>query len=325
MDHNDLKGKNCVVLGGGGFIGRALIQSLSQHGASVRGFGRTSRFPLPSTTFPWINGEFQDKLALASAIDGADIVFHLAAGNTPERSNAAPIEDLEASVAGTINLLDICRTEDVQRVIFASSGGTVYGCPKLVPIPEDSATDPISAYGINKLTIEKYLHLYEHVHGLNYAVLRLSNPFGPFQDPLRRHGLVAATLLRLMADEPVEIWGDGTVVRDYLYVDDLSEAFVKAALYVGPERVFNIGSGLGLNVNEIVDRCAESLGIAEPKRVYRHARKADVPCNILDIRRAAAELQWLPRTPWSDAVSNTITWMRAEPSVIAYLERNRNA
>lgn len=325
MDLNDLKGKHCVVLGGGGFIGRSLIQCLHRHGASVRGFGRVSRFALPSTTYPWIYGEFQDKLALANAIDGADVVFHLAAGNTPERSNAAPIEDLEASVAGTINLLDICRAEGVQRVIFASSGGTVYGCPKMVPIPEDSPTDPISAYGINKLAIEKYLHLYEHVHGLNYAVLRLSNPFGPFQDPLRRHGLVAATLMRLMADEAVEIWGDGTVVRDYLYVDDLAEAFARAALYTGGERVFNIGSGIGLSVNDIVERCAKALGIAEPKRVYRHSRKADVPCNVLDIGRAAAELHWQPWTPWSEAVASTITWLRAEPSVRAYLERNENA
>ncbi len=129
--------------------------------------------------------------------------------------------------------------------MFVSSGGTVYGIPAHVPIAEEAPTDPISAYGVSKLAVEKYLGLYRHLHGLDYAVLRLANPFGACQDPDRRQGVVAALVQAVLDGRPVEIWGDGRVVRDFIYAPDAAEAIAMAASLAGPVRVLNVGSGVG--------------------------------------------------------------------------------
>lgn len=319
-----LQGVSCVVLGGGGFIGRALIKALLAEGAVVRGFGRVSRFGEPATSLPWIYGSFEDQVALARAVEGMEVVFHLAGGSTPERSNAAPVGDLMASVAGSVELLEICRAEGARRIVFATSGGTVYGAPKVVPIPETAPTDPISDYGVHKLAVEKYLHLYGYLHRLEHVSLRISNPFGPYQDPLRRQGLVAAALMKLLRGQAVDIWGDGSVVRDYIYIDDVAEALLRAAGYDGAHRVFNIGTGTGMSVNAVVDEAAAVLAIANPAKVHLPGRKADVPVNVLDITLARRELGWVPRTAWRDAILRTVEWMRYEPSVKALLDKGHH-
>lgn len=316
-----LKGLSCLVLGGGGFIGRSLIEGLSAAGARVRGFGHASAFGEMPPEVPWVNGEFLDRVALARAVAGSEVVFHLLGGSTPESSNADPLSDLNAGAGGTLSLLEICRAEGVRKIVFASSGGTVYGIPRAVPILETAATDPISAYGVNKLAVEKYLHLYRFLHGIDHAILRISNPFGRYQNPWRRQGLVASTMLKLMTGAEVEIWGDGSVVRDYIYIDDLIDIFLRATLYEGPVRVFNAGSGVGMTVNEVVDGVARVLGVAEPRKIYKPSRPADVPVNVLDITRARTELGWAPATPWHEAVRATEGWLRTHPTVAALLEK----
>lgn len=313
-----------MVLGGGGFIGRALIRALLSEGALVRGFGRISQFGQPETNLPWIHGSFEDQVALVRAIEGMEIVFHLAAGSTPGRSNAAPVGDLMSSVAGSVELLKICNAEGARRVVFSSSGGTVYGVPQIVPIPETAPTDPISAYGVHKLAVEKYLHLYGYLHKLEHVSLRISNPFGPYQDPLRRQGLVAAALVKILNGQPVEVWGDGSVVRDYIYVDDVAEALIRAATIDTAHRVFNIGSGVGMSVNTVVEQTAAALGIENPKKDFTLGRKADVPVNVLEISLAKRELDWAPRVEWRDAILRTVEWMKAEPSVRALLGKGNH-
>jgi UDP-glucose 4-epimerase len=318
-----LLGVPCLVLGGGGFIGRAVIRALEEEGAVVRGFGRPGLFGAPSTAQPWMTGDFQDRLALARAVEGCEIVFHLLGGSTPESSNAAMTSDLQASVSATVDLLEICLAEGVRKIIFASSGGTVYGIPKTVPITEQSPTDPISAYGVNKLCAEKYLQLYHFLHGMEHVTLRVSNPFGPYQNPWRRQGLIATTLMKMISGEPIEIWGDGSVTRDYVYIADVAKAFVKAACYNGPQQIFNVGSGVGLTVNEVVERTARALKITKPIIFYKSARPVDVPVNILDIALASQELQWQPCTDWAAAIGATIAWMRGEPVIEKLLGKGR--
>lgn len=316
----DLVNIPCLVLGGGGFIGRALVEALMRRGARVTGFGRIGPLSNVPAEIPWIPGDFADRVALARAIQGNEIVFHLLGGSTPESSNADPLSDLMAGAAATLALLEICRAEGTRKIVFASSGGTVYGIPQQVPIGENAATDPISAYGVNKLAVEKYLQLYRHLHGIDCAVLRVSNPFGPLQSPWRRQGLIANTIFKLLVGEPIEIWGDGSVVRDYVYIDDLVEAFVSASLYSGPHNVFNIGSGVGLSVKAVVEEVARVLGVGNIELTYKPSRPADVPINVLDITRAKAELSWSPLTPWSTAIGTTAEWMRSLPAVKARLE-----
>lgn len=306
-----LRGSPCLVLGAGGFLGGHLCRELLRRGASVHGFGRRRSYPEALEGARWTTGEFSDRAALARAVDGAEHVFHLLGGTTPESSNKDPVADLEAGATASLHLLEICRAAGVRKVVFLSSGGTVYGIPASVPIREDAPTDPISAYGVSKLAVEKYLHLYRHLHGLDYAVLRVANPFGPWQNPDRRQGVVPALMQAVLDGRPPEIWGDGRVVRDYLYAADAAEAVADAAAYAGPHRVFNVGSGVGRSVLDLLRDIGGALGRgAGVAASHKPGRATDVPVNVLDTSLIRREMGWAPRTGWAEALGTTAAWLR---------------
>jgi UDP-glucose 4-epimerase len=215
-----------------------------------------------------------------------------------------------------LRLLEIARLNGVRRVIFASSGGTVYGLPQSLPIAESHPTQPLVSYGIAKLAIEKYLHMYQVLHGVEYCVLRLANPFGERQRVSAAQGAVAVFLHRALHGETIHIWGDGSVTRDYIYIKDAISAFIKAMSWQGSQRVFNIGSGQGLSLNDILAAMEKLLG-RPVTRSYEPARNFDVPVNVLDITCARQHLAWAPEVSFHDALANTLAWMRenqhAEP------------
>jgi UDP-glucose 4-epimerase len=304
-----LAGVPCLVLGAGGFIGSHLCHTLVRAGARIHGFGRPPAFPNSLPPMRFSRGEFTDRAALALAVDGAEIVFHLLGGTNPEVSNKDPIADLQINTVASVQLMDLCRAAGVRKIVFISSGGTVYGVPTAVPIHEDAATNPISAYGINKLMVEKYLQLYAHLGGPRAVTLRVANPYGPFQSPYRRQGLVPAIIETVLAGRPVEIWGDGQVVRDYLYVGDLAEAMLAASLYDGPETLLNVGSGIGRSVLDVAASVCTALGRPPATLLHKASRAADVPVNILDITRIQASLGWAPRTAWMDGLQRTAAWV----------------
>ena len=305
-----------TVLGGGGFIGTNLCRRLKAAGADVRAIGRSLAFPDAMDGVPWTQADFDDTASLAAAIAGADTVVHLISTTTPASSNVDMAQDVAANLLPTLALLDKCLELGIRRVVFLSSGGTVYGIPKSTPIPETAATDPISSYGVVRLTIEKYLGLYRHLHGLDSIVLRVANPYGPYQRLRGHQGLVPAFLERILNDEPIEIWGDGETVRDYVFVEDVAEAIQLAIGYEGREKLFNIGSGHGRTVNEVAQSLRDVLGL--PVRTdYRQARPVDVPRNILDISRADATLDWRPRVSWEEGLRRTVDWTRARRDGIA--------
>ena len=303
----------CLVLGGGGFIGTHLCRALAKTSAHVTGFGRRQSYPEALRAIPFVTAEFSDHGALARAVEGRDYVFHLLGGTTPESSNRNPASDLADNTLATLRLLEICRTCGTQQIVFVSSGGTVYGVPSRVPIREDAATDPICAYGVSKLAIEKYLRVYHHLHGLSYVVLRLANPFGPWQHPARGQGLVATLLQRALRGEPLEIWGDGKVVRDFLYAEDAVAALLAAAPYRGAHRVFNVGSGIGRSVHAVAADIGRLIGKSRVTMVHKAARAADVPVNVLDIGLIRAELGWWPRVNWADGLRHTAEWIGSAP------------
>jgi UDP-glucose 4-epimerase len=305
-----LRSASCLVLGAGGFIGGHLCRELRRRGASVHGFGRRWSYPEALKGVRWTAGEFSDRAALARAVEGSEHVFHLLGGTTPESSSKDPVADLAAGAVASLHLLEICRAVGVRKVVFLSSGGAVYGIPAAVPIREDAPTDPISAYGVSKLAVEKYLHLYRHLHGLDYAVLRVANPFGPWQDPHRRQGVVPALMQALLDGRPPEIWGDGRVVRDYLYAADAAEAIAEAAAYTGPHRVFNVGSGIGRTVLDILRDIGAALGRGTVEAVHKPGRATDVPVNVLDTSLIRREMGWTPRTGWAEALEATAAWLR---------------
>lgn len=301
---------NCAVLGAGGFIGTNLCLALVGRVNSLRTFGRRQLFPDALRDCDWMPGNFADPTCLSAIVSGCDVVFHLVNATTPASANVDKVADLNANVASTIRLLDVCRESGVRRVVFVSSGGTIYGIPSQLPTSESASTNPITAYGISKLAIEKYLGLYEYLHGLEYRVLRVANPFGPYQLAQKNQGAIAAFLSRSLAGKPIEIWGDGSVIRDYIYIDDLVEALMLAAAHDGPGRIFNVGSGEGRSLRDIVTAINRLIG-TEISIEYRPGRPVDVPVSVLDTSYAAYELGWRPRTVFDDGLRATIAWMRA--------------
>jgi UDP-glucose 4-epimerase len=313
IDTAGLTGRRCLVLGAGGFLGRSLVKALAEIGAEVTGFGRKVERPdglAPSIS--WAAGPLEDVKALRAALAGQEIVFHLVGTALPADSNHDLAGDIAANLIPTLGLLEAAGTAGVAKVVFASSGGTVYGVPHSVPIAESAATDPITAYGISKLAIEKYLALNHRLYGLDYQILRIANAYGPGQSPFRSQGVVAAVLYRILRNEPVEIWGDGSVVRDFVHVDDIAMALLRGAVYGGSHRVMNVGSGQGRSLLSVVeDLMALSDGYSQAI-AFRSARPADVPVNILDCGLIARETGWQPQISWSEGLRATAAWMRKE-------------
>ena len=304
---------NCVILGGGGFLGYHLSQALLTAGHRVRIFDRPNleRFSLShdSGNVEWTEGDFVNQEDLEAAIAGCDVVYHLVSTTLPKSSNDNPVYDMETNVIGTLRLLELAKRKN-KKIIFVSSGGTVYGIPEEIPIKESHPTNPICSYGIVKVVIEKYLYLYRHLHNLDYCVIRPSNPFGERQRVTGAQGAVAVFLHKALRDEPIEIWGDGTVVRDFIYVGDLITALVKALTYTGEQRIFNIGSGQGKTLNDLLSEM-EALLDRQIHRIYIQSRAFDVPSNVLDISMAARHLNWQPTTSFKEGLSRTLTWISA--------------
>lgn len=304
----------CLVLGGGGFLGSHLCEALSAQGHAVRVFERPNltryRPSPPHRDMEWFEGDFINREHVANAVSGCDVIYHLISTTLPRSSNENPVYDVETNVIGTLHLLEAARNKKVKKIIFVSSGGTVYGTPKEVPIKESHPTEPICSYGIVKLAIEKYLGLFHSLHGMEFCVLRLANPFGERQRISNAQGAIAAFLDKALRHETIEVWGDGSVIRDYFYVGDAVLAMTRALVYKGSPRVFNIGSGTGQSINEILSAIEDLLG-APVKRSYLPARAFDVPVNILDITMAAEFLEWKPQTSFAAGLSRTIQWLRA--------------
>jgi UDP-glucose 4-epimerase len=299
----------CLILGGGGFLGSHLCEGLLAEGNEVRVFDRPAPLGSPSPSRPrsveWLEGDFVNPADITRALAGCEVVYHLVSTTLPQTSNENPVYDVESNVVSTVRMMELARRNPVRKIIFISSAGTVYGIPQEVPIPETHPTNPVCSYGIGKLAIEKYLHLFCTLYGLQYCVLRLANPFGERQKVTGAQGAVAVFLHKALRDEPIEIWGDGSVVRDYLYVGDAIRALLKAKSCATEPPIFNIGSGADKSLNQLI-QAIEALIHRPVKRKHLPARAFDVPVNVLDISRAAKELQWHPEVSFEDGLARTL-------------------
>ncbi|HZS65758.1 MAG TPA: NAD-dependent epimerase/dehydratase family protein [Burkholderiales bacterium] len=305
---------SCLVLGGAGFIGSHLAQALAQQNHRVKVFDRphVDRLPLfaPAKGFEVFTGDFLNPHALAPALQGTEVVFHLVSTTLPKNSNDNPVYDVESNVLGSLRLLELCREHGVRKLIFVSSGGTVYGVPRTTPVAEDHPTEPICSYGIHKLMVEKYMALAHRLHGLDYRILRPANLYGPRQRLDIAQGAVAVFLDRALRDQPIEIWGDGSAVRDYVYIDDAVDAMLKAASFEGAQRIFNIGSGKGASLNQLVAQIEKLLG-RRVKVKHSAPRALDVPANVLDSSLAERLLGWRAGTALGVGLRRTCEWLRA--------------
>ena len=305
---------HCLVLGGRGFIGSHLIDALLAQGHRVRCFDRPHVAPLGEAhrahpAFELYEGDLMSEADVIEALAGCEVCFHLVSTTLPKSSNADPVFDVESNVLGTVRLLTHAVKTGLRQVIFVSSGGTVYGVPLHVPIPETHPTDPVCSYGISKLTIEKYLGLFARLHGLEYTILRIANPFGERQRTEASQGAVAVFLGKVLRGQPVEIWGDGSVVRDYIYIADVVAALMAAfERSGGQEHLFNIGSGHGQSLNEVLDAIERVTGRAAIRN-YLPARPFDVPRSILSIQRARDALGWAPQIDFESGLRRFARWI----------------
>jgi UDP-glucose 4-epimerase len=304
-----------MVLGGGGFLGSHLVDALLAAGHSVVVLDRPNlrhfrRFG-PEERVTWLSGDALSPPDWIDAARGADVIYHLVSTTLPRSSNDDPSYDVESNLVRTIRMLDFLRDAQVGRVVFASSGGTVYGAPTRTPIRESDATSPLSSYGIVKLAVEKYLELYRVLHGLEYRALRISNPYGERQRPSGSQGAVTVFLDRARRRQPIEIWGDGSVVRDYLHVSDVAKALLLAGESDAAPRVLNIGSGQGVSLNDLIAYIERLLG-RPVERAYGAGRPFDVPRSVLDIDLARRSLGWEPIVSLESGLSRTLSWLEAD-------------
>jgi len=236
-----------------------------------------------------------------------DMVIHLINTNIPFSSNKNMIFDIKSNLINTINLLNIMLKYNCKNIVFLSSGGTIYGVSKdRNNKKETDSKNPISSYGIVKLTIEKYLQLYSNLYGLNYLILRPSNPFGEYHYN-QKQGIINVILKKVLNGETVEIWGNGTVVRDFIYVKDLVKIIVDLIESKIQNDIFNIGSGKGYSINDIIEIIQKEMG--NFKLEYKNARKVDVPHLILNIDKLERHLD-LNLTSIEEGIKKTSKWLK---------------
>jgi UDP-glucose 4-epimerase len=297
-----------LVIGGNGFIGSCLVRRLLAEGCQVvvLDVGQ-ARGDFEWANVVYVQAALSDRNSLARALNGVQVVYHCASSTVPGNSNLDPVGDVEQNLVGMLNLLEEMRVQQVSRIVYMSSGGTVYGNPDVFPVGEDQPLHPICSYGVVKVAVEKYLHMYQELYGFRPVILRPSNPYGPGQRSTGIQGLIAAFLGRVKRGEPLSIWGDGEVVRDYIFIDDLIDVAVKAASD-NVSGVFNVGSGSGHSVNEIARVIFAVTGKA-PGIDYLPARSFDVRRIVLDIERARVSFDWSPLVSLEQGIERTWKWM----------------
>lgn len=276
------------VLGAAGFIGTNLIMSLMRNSShEILAVDESESYfntCIRTQNVHWCTCRFCTQTDFHKLLAGQEIVYHLISTNNPTCSNHNIGKDIAENVLISINILEACVANHVKKIIFISSGGTVYGNQVVCPIKEDTMTNPINTYGIQKLAIEKLFYLYHHMYGLDYSIVRLANPYGPHQRPNGRLGVVTTFVYRALKEQVLTVYGDGNVIRDYIYIDDAVNGIIRIAENESSEKIFNLGSGKGTSINQvikIIQRILDKKVVVE----YIEGRSVDVPANVLDVTK----------------------------------------
>lgn len=307
-----------LIFGGAGFIGTNLVKYLLHH-------NEENNITLVDRKLSYFNNlTAQEKKCVQivessflidtdfdSLVKNQDIVYHLVSTTIPSTSNQHIPQELTANVVVTAQLLEACVRASVKRIIFVSSGGAVYGKDAESPISESSMASPITSYGLQKLTIEKLLYLYYYLYGLDYRIIRLANPYGPYQRPNGVLGAVTTFTYKAIRNETIEVFGDGSVIRDFIYIDDAIKAMVNVARTEGSTKIFNVGSGVGTSILTVLNTLSDSLNM-KLKINFLPGRKVDVPVNYLNISEYEKNFGELSTIPLSLGIVKTARFLESE-------------
>ena len=311
-----------LVTGGAGFIGSTLVDRLLAEGQTVDVVDNLSSGSLSNLAEARADGSgrfnfHQLDVRSPDIIDlmvrrKPEVVFHLAAQIDVRVSVTAPVLDAEINVIGSLRVLEGARSAGARKVVFASSGGTIYGSADQLPVKESQPQKPLSPYGVAKKAVGDYLFAYRELHGIEYTALALANVYGPRQDAHGEAGVVAIFAGRLLAGEPCMIFGDGKQTRDFVFVDDVVDAFSRAGER-GSGLLCNIGTGVETSVNDLYGAMARNAGVNQPA-IYVPARPGELQRSSLDPSRASMHLGWKPWTTINAGTAAVLDWWRGQPA-----------
>jgi UDP-glucose 4-epimerase len=308
-----------LVTGAAGFIGSTLVDRLLADGHSVIGvddlssgrsenLGRAERH----ADFEFVKADVVDADLIGLLADTRpEVIFHLAAQISVRHSVDDPPFDATVNVVGTVRLAEAARRAGVRKVVHTSSGGSIYGTPPTYPTNEDVPTDPTSPYAASKVAGEIYLNTFRNLYGLECSHIAPANVYGPRQDPHGEAGVVAIFAQALLAGRPTKIFGDGTDTRDYVFVDDVVDAFVRGSGEAGGGQRFNVGTGVETSVRQLHSAIATAVGASDEPE-FHPARLGDLRRSCLDISKAEKILGWRPNVKIDDGVARTVDFFRSQ-------------
>lgn len=308
---------NIIILGAAGFIGTNLAIKLSENKEDIITlvdrsedyFSIIKKMNLHNIN---IRVSSLDSEMDFNILDGQEIVYHLVSTNVPMTSNQHVSLDIQVNVLFSLNLFEACVSYNVQKVVFISSGGTVYGKESKCPLTESTPTNPITSYGVQKITIEKLLYLYNYMYDLDYRIIRLANPYGPYQRPNGILGAVTTFTYKALKNEEINVYGDGSVIRDFIYIDDAIRAIQNIVNGTNKHHIFNLGSSYGTSINEIL-HTIENVLECKLKITYKEGRSVDVPVNYLDISRYEKYYGKLNPISIKEGIRRTAEFMKGNP------------
>lgn len=273
-------------------------------GHRVTIFSRSSPPSDLPPTVEWLRADFLDQQAINSSLRGADFAYHLVASTVPRDETYDAARELNENVVGTINLISACVQHRLKKLIFASSA-SVYGIQSLFPIREDAQTNPISAHGIHKLAVEKFLLLSRHRRDLDVSIARISNPYGPGQNIFGRQGIVAILIGNILRGLPIKLTNGGNMIRDFVYIDDVVEALIEMGFRNQIPPILNVGSGVGCSLLEVVHSIEDILHL-QLKIETELSTSVDIPSSILDINKTVSAIGYSPSVALDEGLRRTL-------------------
>lgn len=307
---------NILILGAAGFIGTNLAIKLAENNRDkITLVDKHIEYFTNIQKFNFSNVEIQeaplDSTEEFDYLSGQDVIYHLVSTNIPSTSNQHISQDIQANALFSSNLFDACVKNGIKKVVFISSGGTVYGKEAKCPLSEDTPTNPITSYGVQKVTIEKLLYLYNYMYDLDYRIIRLANPYGPYQRPNGVLGAVTTFTYKALKGDEIQVYGDGSVVRDFIYIDDAVRAILNIVNGDNKHHIFNLGCGHGESIKEVLQTIEVALNL-KMNIIYKPGRAVDVPVNFLDISRYEKYYGSLNPISLLDGIKKTAEFMKRE-------------